>query len=354
MMDDPDRGRMRRIEIDSGIERRETDGFTYPLGAYPVEPLRTRAGYVVEFEAADGSNGLGGSGGGEGEEWEEWPDRFMYDCLVSASRVRSLMTLLTALLPSRVYPILDVLGNDAHREIDPYIAYDLVGYDRFCEGLAMFGEWLYEDGMVGFGVMSLEPFLYVFVDEHKIVTVRCELAVKEKVEKALTAFDLGEVEQLSGVDSVEHEHRGVLRIDEASDELLAPEDVVGMLRDMWRLQLNIDADANVDEDGNDLGVTGWYCLARCTRESDEQTKYAELLLAAGSLTEAEQLATDALSPEMGGDDSWVDVELIRADRVTAQEYAELSGITGADELLRSARVDALRWEKSEKWTRRGG
>ena len=340
---------MRRIEIDSGLERREADGFAYPLGVYPVEQVRARPGYVVEFEAADGSNGIGGS-----EEWEEWPDRFMYDCLVPANRVRSLMILLTALLPTRVYPILDVLGNDAYREIDPFIAYDLVGYDRYCEGLAMFGEWLYEDGMVGFGAMSLEPFLYVFLDEHKIVTIRCELAVKEKVEKVLTAFDLGEMEQLSGVDSVEHEHRGVLKVDEKNDDLLAPEDVVGILRDMWRLQLNVDLEANVDEEGGELGVTGWYCLARCTRESDEQMRYAELLLAAGSLLEAEQLATDALSPEMGGDDSWVDVELIRSDRVTPQDYADLTGITGADDLLRSARVDALRWEKSEKWTPRRG
>jgi hypothetical protein len=340
---------MRRIELDSGLERKESDGFAYPLGVYPVEPVRSRPGYVVEFETADGSNGIGGS-----EEWEEWPDRFMYDCLVPSNRVRSLMTLLTALLPSRVYPILDVLGNDAFREIDPFIAYDLVGFDRYCEGLAMFGEWLYEDGMVGFGAMSLEPFLYVFVDEHKIVTIRCELAVKAKVEKVLTAFDLGEMEQLSGADSVEHEHRGVLHVDEKNDDLLAPEDVVGLLRDMWRLQLNIDADANIDEEGNELGVTGWYCLARCTRESDEQTRYAELLLAAGSLTEAEQLATDALSPEMGGDDSWVDVELIRSDRMSAQDYADLTGITGADDLLRSARVDALRWEKAEKWTPRRG
>lgn len=339
---------MRRIELDNAIERKESDGFAFPLGVYPTEPVRARPGYVVEFEAADGSNAVSNAEG----DWEEWPDRFMYDCLLTASRVRSLVTLLASFLPSRVYPILDVLGNDAYREIDPYIAYDLVGFDRFCEGIAMFGDWLYEDGMVGFGAMSLEPFLYIFVDEHKIITVRCELAVKEKIEKALTAFDLTEVEHLSGVDSVEHEHRGVLHLDEKSEDLLAPEEIVGILRDMWRLQLNIDAETNVDDDGKDLGITGWYCLARCTRETDEQTKFAELLLTAGSLAEAEQLASDALAPEVGDAETWVDVELVRADRVTGPEYAELSGVSGADELLRSARVDALRWEKETDWVSR--
>ena len=97
---------------------------------------------------------------------------------------------LAPLLPGRVYPILDILGNDAFREVDPYIAYDPVGVERFLDVLHDHGGWLYEDGLVGFGAMSDSPFIYVYLDEHKIVTVRVESSLKERVEKTLAAFEL--------------------------------------------------------------------------------------------------------------------------------------------------------------------
>ena len=73
-----------------------------------------------------------------------------------------------------MFPILDVLGHDAFREIDPYVAYELVALDSFMDSVRRYEDFLYEDGLCGFGAMSEEPFFYVFVDEHKIVTVRAE------------------------------------------------------------------------------------------------------------------------------------------------------------------------------------
>ena len=91
--------------VDAAIERVTMGGVSFPLGAYPVEPMTPKPGYDILFEAADGDN--------EGE-WEEWPDRYVFDIVISAERVEALVRHLLTILPGRVYPILDILGHDAY------------------------------------------------------------------------------------------------------------------------------------------------------------------------------------------------------------------------------------------------
>lgn len=345
---------MRRAAIDQAIERKEVQGFAFPLGVYPLEQMTPTPGYTVQFEPADGGDGPGeflGSGGFD--DWEEWPDRFVYDILIPVGRLRALCRALIAMLPGRVYPILDVLGTDAYREIDPYLAYELVGIERLYDGLREWDEWLYEDGLVGFGAMSVDPFIYVFVDEHKIITVRAELAFKERIEKLLGAFDLSVVEEIKGADSSEHEHRGVLvRPDERSG-LVSSDEIIERLRDSWGLQLNVDATTNVDDDGNALGVTAWQCVVRCSAgrdlepsppeasaaAADEQAAvqgnddgdeeliaYAEILLSAESLEAAERMAAESAEKLPGAPDSgWFGLDVIKADRITPEQLAEWMG-----------------------------
>lgn len=306
--------------------------FAFPLGAYPVEEMSPRPGYTVAFEQADGGNAAGeGAGfepgeafdpeaedgdeegglrspeGGEGE-WEEWPDRYVYDVLVSATRVEALCRAMFALLPGRVYPILDFLGTDEYREVDPYVSYDLLGLDRLLDTVRRYRGFFFEDGLVGFGAMSEEPFMYVFVDEHKIVTVRVESALKDKVEAILRAFDLEEVDEIRGADAATHEHRGVLEAPPERMDLLAAEEIVEELRDDWRLVLNIDPTINVDEDGNSLGITAWRCIVRHEPMPPENApatvepppfRYVEVLLTADCLNAAEDLALDALDQLLG-------------------------------------------------------
>ncbi|MBY0262217.1 MAG: hypothetical protein K2Q20_07715, partial [Phycisphaerales bacterium] len=213
-----------------------------------------------------GPGGMGGggagAGGGESGEWEEWPDRYVFDILVPATRLEALCRSMLSLLPGRVYPIVDYLGQDEWREVDPYVSYDLVGVDRFLETLRRFAGFFFEDGLVGFGAMSEEPFVYVFVDEHKVVTVRVEAGLKERVEAVLAAFDLESREELLSADSATHEHRTVLEAPDGRRDLLNPDEIMEGLRDEWHLVLNIDPESNVDEEGNDLGVTGWRCIVR--------------------------------------------------------------------------------------------
>lgn len=356
---------MRRAAIDPSIRRVEASGFAYPMGVYPIDPASAPIpvpGYTEQFEQADGGEGPGAYLGSAGfDDWEEWPDRFVYDILLHPARVRPLCRALIAMLPGRVYPILDVLGTDAYREIDPHLAYELVGIERFYDGIREWDDWLFEDGLVGFGAMSVEPFFYFFLDEHKIVTVRVELTFKDRIEKLLAAFDLTVVEELKGVDSVEHEHRSVLAASADNPDLLSAEEIVERLRDAWGLQLNIDSTTNVDDDDNELGVTAWQCVVRCSaplpdsppsppttptpptggpaivapegsesasspggapaeEAPEEMVVYAEVLLSADNLDTAERLATEAIDLLPGApSEGWDAIEIIKADRVLPEQ-----------------------------------
>lgn len=267
------RSPMARCRVDPTVNRVDMQGFTFPLGVYPVEAIEPKQGYTMAFEPADegpsdrseGNRGEdeGGDGLPDEPQWEEWPDRYVFDILVPSQRIEPLCRSLLSMLPGRIYPILDFLGQDEWREVDPYVSYDLLGMDRFLEALRRFRGFFYEDGLVGFGAMGEEPaFMYLFVDEHKVVTVRAETGLKERVEAVLAAYDLEQVEEIRSADSATHEHRTVLDAPDDHPELLTSDEIVEVLRDEWRLVLNIDPERNVDEDGRDIGITGWRCIVR--------------------------------------------------------------------------------------------
>jgi hypothetical protein len=344
-------------KADPSIQRVSSGEFNFPLGAYPVEPLTPRQGYSVHFEPADGDDV------GENGEWEEWPDRYVFDVVISAERVEPLCRMLFSLLQGRVYPILDVLGHDAFREIDPYISYDLVGLDRFTDAVRRFRDFLYEDGMCGFGAMSEEPFFYIFIDEHKIITIRCEPGIKEKVEKILAAFDLEAVEEPAGADAAAHEHRGVLTAPNDNPDLLSQEEIVERLKEDWQLLLNVDPDTNVDDEGKDVGKTAWRVIVRCEYE-EKPPRYAEILMDADNLRQAEELAFEAVDELGGGSEKheaavsgegeepiWEDAVIVAADRVRPEIMDELLAqarkeVTGTAERARAPDMLGIR---SARW-----
>ncbi|MBX3362499.1 MAG: hypothetical protein KF705_13825 [Phycisphaeraceae bacterium] len=312
-------------QADRTIERVEVGELKFPLGVYPIEPVTSRMGYKVLFEAADTDDGSG--------EWEEWPDRYVWDIVIGADRLRSLCNSLFLMMPGRVFPILDVLGHDAFREIDPYVAYELVPLDQFMDSTRRYEDYLYEDGLCGFGAMSEDPFFYVFVDEHKIVTVRAEPLMRERIERLLGAFDLAEVEEPAGADAVAHEHRGVLVAPDDRPDLLTADEVVEHLRDEWRLMLNVDPETNVDDQGRDLGLCPWRCLVRTSPSLDIPWSYADLIVRADCLGQAEDLALDEVLKQVSdGEDLDRETSLVFADRVTEQEL---------DQLLAELKVDRL-------------
>jgi hypothetical protein len=324
-------------QADESVVRKTHGKFQFPLGVYPVEDLTPREGYVSEFEPADG--------GDESGEWEEWPDRYVFDVVVSAEKLQPLCRQLFAMMPARIYPILDILGRDAFREIDPHISYELVGLDVFFDGIMRFKDFLYEDGLCGFGAMSESPFFYVFVDEHKIVTIRIDATRKERLEKLLEAFDLEATatgKEPVGADGAAHEHRTVLSIGD-NPKVLGPEEVIERLRDEWRLVLNVDPETNVDDDGTDLGLTQWRCVVRCDPldEAKGEKKYAEVILDAENLRKAEEMAVDAVGKmrEDGGlEEEFEDQVVVCADRLDEEGLRDLLGSSGKGSKRRKAKV----------------
>jgi hypothetical protein len=302
-------------------------GFQFPLGVYPVEEFQPKPGYTAEFEPADG--------GDAESDWEEWPDRYMFDVVVPANRLRGLCLTLLSLLPTRVYPILDILGEDAYREVDPYIAYDPIGFDQFIELMYKHEDWLFECGLVGFGAMSDDPFLYVYVDEHKILTVRAQSDLKDVIERALEAFDAPLVDTLLSVDTVAHEHRSVL---DPAPGSLVEEEILEELIDHWRLQINVDREHNLRDDGKELGVTGWRCLVRLSADAASQPVYGHVWLRAACLEDAEWGALDALAEE-----AKVDLEapaasamVILADRFSPEMFQQsITALGAAEEVVSS-------------------
>ncbi|MEY3231857.1 MAG: hypothetical protein RL689_1946 [Planctomycetota bacterium] len=312
-------------QIDPKLERHQAEGFRFPLGVFPVEPMTPKPGYSLHFEPADGDEHEG--------EWEAWPDRYVFDIVMSSERVEAFCKLLLEMLPSRIYPIVDLLGQDAYREVDPYMAYEPVARDQFLDGIHRFRQFFYDDGMVGFGAMSEEPFLYIFVDEHKIVTVRAEPSLKDRIERLLKAFDLDACEDATGADGASHEHRTVLVTPTDQPDLLGPDEIVERLRDEWGLILNVDPDGNLDEEGKPLGTTPWRLVVRVERGGGGsearrriRERYAEVLLYANCLRVAEEAAISQVEKMVGARKPGIeDVVVVVADRLLPEQMAELLG-----------------------------
>src|SRR5262249_39660958 len=118
------------------------------------------------------------------------------------------------------------------------------------------------------------------------------------VEKVLAAFDLEQVDQIAGADAALHEHRTVLEAPDNRPDLLTAEEAVEELRDLWGLALNIDGERNLDDKGEELGLTGWRCLVRVKVEKG-QFKYIEVLLTADCLSDAQDMAAEAAEETLG-------------------------------------------------------
>ncbi len=306
---------MSNCEQDSSIERVLVNGFPFPLGVYPVEPMIPVPGFASEFEPADGDD--------ENGDWEAWPDRYVYDIVVPATRLEALWQQLFALMPGRVFPIVDYIGHDEYREIDPYIAYEPIGKERVTNILRRYRPFFFEDGMVGFGAVSEDPFFYVFVDEHKIITVRVSPEDRPRVEKLLAAFDLSQIDEPAGADAAAHEHRSILLISDEDPSLLNGDEIVEQARGDWQLVLNVDPDTNLDDDEQEILMTIWRCVARYTPDHDTNDLLCEVLLVAPCLRRAEELAQIGASAIIPESSDWVEIVIVSANRIGEETFRRL-------------------------------
>ncbi len=303
---------MEAYRLRRDLRRAVIGGFALPLGIDPGKIKGPAPGYTISYSPAT----------------DDEPDTYSFYVAVSHERVAAITRRALALLPRRICAIIEISSRDAYRQTDVYLSDEEISRRDF---LAAWREWetvLLEDGAIGAGANSEQPFIEVFLDQWKGLSIIVPLGMREQVESMLAEFGLDEVpetwavgEDNPGLDDVQI--RSVL---ESGEHLVADiDDVLQELRRQWNLELNIDRDSNVDEGGRRLGLTLWHALVgvRSAEGGGAPAEEADLSVwaTAGSLSELERLIDDMLRE--GGE--WEFVDLYWTDRVAFDERPDELG-----------------------------
>jgi hypothetical protein len=183
--------------------------------------------------------------------------------VVSHERLAPLLRKAFELLPDEVYAIVEIGSRDAYRSTDVYIGQELIPTEHFLKIWRAFEPILLEDSAIAAGANSEEPFIEVFVDQWKGVSLHVPLHMQEAVERLLVDFGLEEVAQTwPGVEEDGVGEGSLVRpvleiVDEYSPDI---DELLLALRHEWRMELNIDPESNIDEGGRRLGSTLWHAV----------------------------------------------------------------------------------------------
>lgn len=330
---------MKDFALRTDLERAVIDGFALPLGiAPPPGSLQAPAqGYTIAYNAAQ----------------DEDPDTYSFHVVVSHERVRPLLLRAFELLPDHVFGIVEIGSRDAYRSTDVFIGEHEISRDQFLRGWRRYEPFLLEDGSIAAGANSEDPFIEVFIDQWKGISIHVPLSMREDVEALLQEQGLEEVVQ-TWPDSFEDrasdeggDESPVRPVLDLSDEFSPDVDEVLLnLRHDWRLELNVDRESNVDERGRELGTTLWHAVVIVDKtptgedESPQEGAYASIWATASSLSEMEELIVAALEdrPE------WTFGEIYTIDRVAFDERPEeLARLNPANRVPRVHLVSIEPW-----------
>jgi hypothetical protein len=305
---------MEPFRLRGDLQRAVIGRFALPLGIVPGHLEAPVEGYTLSYSA------------GEDDE----PDTYSFYVAVSHERVAAILHRVFSLLPESIAAIVEISSRDAYRQVDVFISRDEIPLADF---LAAWRQWetvLLEDGSIGAGANSEQPFVEVFLDQWKGVSIIVPLAMRDPVEALLQGLGLDEVPQTwpggdvdTGTDDVQI--RPVL---DESDSLSDIDDVLMELRRQWLLELNVDPDTNIDDAGRRLGMTLWHAVLGVHENGQDAPPPAgELPLdmsiwaTAGSLAELEGLIEAVLRD----DARWRVAEIYSTDRVAFDERPEELG-----------------------------
>lgn len=301
---------MRDFNLRSDLTRTVINGFALPLGIGPGRIAAPVQGYTVSYTPGE----------------EDDPDTYAFHVVISHERLPALIDQAFQLLPPVVFPIVEIGSRDAYRAVDVYLGEEPISLREFRDTWRRYEHILIEDITLGAGANSEEPFIEVFLDEWKGLSIHVPLSLRDEVEAMLHEFGLEEVAHTWPPDVEENESELHIRhvIDapeEAAPELL--DELLLHLRHEWRLELNIDPDSNVDDKGRRLGMTLWQAVLIVESEKDQQVAYASVWVTAGSLTQAEDLIAQAMEAYP----QWRIAEIFTLDRVAFDERPdELSNL----------------------------
>ncbi|MHC4768030.1 MAG: hypothetical protein ACYTEI_04885 [Planctomycetota bacterium] len=236
------------------------------------------------------------------------------------------------LLPETVYGIVEISSRDAYRPIDVYIGQEEVPLRRLLTTWRQVEPILLEDASIAAGANSENPFVELFLDQWKGLSIIVPLSMRDDVESILDSFALEEVAQTwpVGADNPALEQSQIRPV-LAGSAVGAPDidDVLMVLRRDWQLELNVDPDTNVDEGGRELGMTLWHAVVGVggveggVAESGDSADLS-IWATAGSLKELEVLINGVLS----AGEPWGSAEVYSTDRIAyderPQELTDLS------------------------------
>ncbi len=285
------------------IERAVINGFALPLGIWPGDITPPTVGYTIAYST------------GEDDE----PDTYSFYIAVSHERVASIVDRVFSLLPAEVCAIVEISSRDAYRQTDIFLSREPISRDDFLTTWRQWQPVLHEDGSIAAGANSEDPFVEVFIDQWKGVSIIVPLDMHDDVEGLLTSLGLEEVPETWAVGDENSELKNVrIRPVLASLNGAAADidDVLIEIRRDWQLELNIDPDTNVDAVGRHLGMTLWHAMIGVHHDAEPSvTADMSIWATAGSLGELETLI-DAMFRETG---EWAIDEVISTDRTAFDE-----------------------------------
>ena len=296
---------MSHVRLRTDLSRAKIGNFALPLGLVPSAMPAPTVGYTLEYTP--------------GDESHDEPDTYTFSIVASHEDLAPIIDRMLELLPDRVHGILEIGSRDAYRSLDVYMAPDPISREAFCAGWDQFAPFLLEDGSIGAGANSDDPFIEVFLDQWKGLSVHVPLLMRDDVERVLHQAGLEEVlETWPPMNEDEAQRAMTLRPVLAPEEEAEPaiEDMLLRIRHAWELELNVDPETNVDDSGRELGATLWHTIIIVESRLEPGARaYASIWATASSLAEMEELIDRALSESP----DWRFDEVYTIDRVAYDE-----------------------------------
>jgi len=295
---------MREFKLRNDLKRSVVGSYALPLGIEAVDLDPPTQGYTVKFTTGE----------------EDEPDGYSFHAVLSHERMRSLVRDAFELLPEEIVPIIEIGSRDAYRSVDVYLADEPLPRERFLEVWEAIEPIVLEDASIGIGANSEEPWIEVFLDSWKGLTIHVDVERRDEVERLLRRHGLQEVaETWPEVEESDLEpstrSREVLElIDDQSPDI---DELLLSLRDMWGMELNIDPETNIDEGGRELGMTLWQALvlADAADGNEDRGAYISIWAAASSINEMEMFVDLVMEDQ----EEWVFNSIYSIDRVAYDE-----------------------------------
>lgn len=295
---------MRDLRLRDDLQRAKIGDFALPLGIEPGELSPPTQGYTVDYNVG-----------------EDGPDTYAFHIVVSHERLQPIVRRAFELLPDHVYAIVEACSFDAYRAMDEYLSTEPIPRELFLNVWDAIELYLLEDGAIAIGANADNPLIEVFIDQSKGVWIHATQASRDAVEAMLDELGIKEVsETWPNQEASLPEGTTIRSVLDLSDDLSPDRDeVLLLLRQELALQLNIDADRNVDDAGRDLGPTLWHAIVIVESAHDpDDGAYASVWATAGSLAQMEQLVEQAIDDEP----QWILSDFYAIDRVAYDERPE--------------------------------